>query len=427
LFPWVTTTQWEIRFERWLQPFLAVWGDKRRLKWAPLYLKGLLLPGDRKSIAPIASRVAPLDEAQLHHFVADSPWNPAPLEEVLLNKVNDMLGGDSAHLIVDDTALPKKGKHSVGVAHQYCGALGKKANCQVLVSLTLARDEVPAPIALRLFLPEAWSQDRNRCKNAKVPESTYHRPKWQIALQELDRAIANGVQFKDVLADAGYGSCAEFRNGLSQRNLLWAVGIQPNQNVYPEQVTTRFPRRSAGRPRKHPEVSHDPCSAEQFIDSNGSFRKVTWRMGTKGPLQGDFAIVRACPADGDEVSKGRHLPGKPAWLICERLGNGDLKYYLCSYPVTATARSIVAAVKSRWACEQAHQQMKEELGLDHFEARSWIAIHHHAVLVMIAFAFLTHMRLTEKHPQTRRAVAPSNVAGNSPRAGSTARRVNVMS
>ena len=138
----MTIAQWEITFDRWLLPFLSVWGDKRRLKWALLYLKGLLLPGERKSIAPIASRVAPQDETQLHHFVADSHWDPAPLEGVLLSKVNDKLGGDSARLIVDDTGLPKKGRHSVGVVHQYCGVLGKKANCQVLVSLTLARDDM---------------------------------------------------------------------------------------------------------------------------------------------------------------------------------------------------------------------------------------------------------------------------------------------
>ena len=423
----MTAIQWEAKFDRWLQPFLAVWGDKRRLKWAPLYLRGLLLPGDRKSIAPIAARVAPEDEAQLHHFVADSPWDPAPLEQVLLDKINDLLGGDSAHLIVDDTALPKKGKHSVGVAHQYCGALGKQANCQVLVSVTLARDEVPAPIALRLFVPEAWDQDKKRRKAAKIPDWVHHRSKWQIALEELDRVIAHGVRFRDVLADAGYGGCAEFRNGLSARDLLWAVGIQANQNVYPEQVTTRIARRTAGRPRKHPVVSHQPCAAEHFIEVHGQFRKVTWRTGTKGPLQGDFAMVRVCPADGEAVSKGQHLPGHAAWLICERLSNGDLKYYLCNYPPTASARSIIAAVKSRWACEQAHQQMKEELGLDHFEARSWGAIHHHAVLVMIAFAFLTHIRLSEKHPQTRCAVAPSNATGDSPSLGSAAHRVNAMS
>lgn len=412
------TSAWEKRFDRWLQPFLAVWGDKRRLKWAPLYLRGLLLPGDRKSIAPIASRVAPEDEAQLHHFVADSPWDTAPLEEVLLRRMDELLGGETAHLIVDDTALPKKGEHSVGVAHQYCGALGKQANCQVLVSLTLARNEVPAPIALRLFLTQPWAQDAIRRQRARVPESITYRPKWKIALEEIDRVLAADVSFGDVLADAGYGACAEFRRGLSERHLQWAVGILSTQNVYSADVTTKFPERGMGQPRKHPVVSEAAVSASKYIETYDRFRRVTWREGTKGKLQGEFAVLRVRPADGPEASMGLHLPGDPAWLICERFSNGDRKYYLCNFPASASVRSIVAAVKARWACEQAHQQMKEELGLDHFEARSWVGLHHHAVLVMIAFGFLTHLRVHENKRETHRALAPSNATRASSGVGS---------
>lgn len=404
------STEWDRTFDRWLAPFLAVWGDKRRRRWAPLYLKGLLLPGDRKSIAPIASRVAPDDEAQLHHFVADSPWNVEPLEEVLLEQIDSLLGGDAAHLIVDDTALPKKGDKSVGVAHQYCGALGKQANCQVLVSLTLARNEVPAPVALRLFLPEGWARDRERRARAKIPDAITHRPKWRIALDEIDRVRAAGVSFGSVLADAGYGMCGEFRRALSERELRWAVGILPNQNVYSVNVETTQPPYAFGRPRKHPVVSSNPASVALFVEEHGTFRSVSWRQGTKGKLQGEFALLRVRVADGPEWAKGQHLPSDPVWLICERFGNGDRKYYLCNLPATASARSIVGTVKARWACEQAHQQMKEELGLDHFEARSWRALHHHAVLVMIAFAFLVHFRVRENKSQTQRVLAPSNSA-----------------
>lgn len=422
----MSTPEWKDEFDDWLKPFLAVWGDKRRLKWAPLYLTGLLLPGDRKSIAPIATRVAPEDEAQLHHFVADSPWDARPLEEVLLQQIDGLLGGDTAHLIVDDTALPKKGEHSVGVAHQYCGALGKQANCQVLVSLTLANREVPAPIALRLFLPQSWTKDSQRRKRTKVPDSLIYRPKWKIALEEIDRVRAAGVSFGDVLADAGYGACAEFRHGLTARHLQWAVGILSTQNVYSVRVTTKFPKYTRGHPRKHPVVSEAPISASKYIEAHGKFRKVTWRAGTKGQLSGDFAVLRACPADGTEASMGLHLPGDEAWLVCERFSNGDRRYYLCSFPATASVRSVVAAVKARWACEQAHQQMKEELGLDHFEARSWLGLHHHTVLVMIAFAFLTHLRLHENKPKTQRSLAPSNASGRTSRVGSAARCVSTL-
>ena len=205
------TPPWTKHLDRWLAPFLDVLGDKRRRQWAPLYILGLLLPGDRKSMQPISSRVAPEDVEQIQHFVSTSCWDPGPLEDVLCKKVDEMLGGDDAYLIVDDTSLPKKGTKSVGVAHQYCGALGKQANCQSLVSLTLARDDVPAPIGLRLYLPKSWTDDAARCEAAKVPTTISFRPKWRIALDEIDRVRASGVRFGCVLADAGYGVCARVR------------------------------------------------------------------------------------------------------------------------------------------------------------------------------------------------------------------------
>lgn len=390
-------TTWQKRLDRWLEPFLNALGNKRRRLWAPLYIFGLLMPGDRKSMQPISSRVAPNEVEQIQHFVSTSCWETAPVEEVLCDKVDEMLGGESSVLIVDDTSLPKKGSKSVGVAHQYCGALGKQANCQCLVSLTLAKDDVPAPIALRLFLPQAWTKDSERCKRAKIPPEIAYRPKWKIALDEIDRIRASGVRFGCVLADAGYGMCAEFRQGLSARNLSWAVGILSTQNMYPENVKVAMPPASSkgGRPRIHPKVDTAPCSAEKFVEEHGRFRQVTWREGTKGKLSGDFAIVRVRPADGDEATMGVHLPGDPAWLVCERLSNGDKKFSLVSLPASASNKQIVGAIKARWSCEQMHQQMKEELGLDHFEGRSWFGLHHHAVLAMIAFAFLQHLRLTE--------------------------------
>jgi SRSO17 transposase len=390
-------TGWRRRLDRWLDPFLEVLGDKRRRTWAPLYILGLLMPGERKSMQPISSRVAPKDAEQIHHFVATSPWDTAPLEEVLCQKADQMLGGESSFLIVDDTGLPKKGKESVGVAHQYCGALGKQANCQCLVSLTLARDDVPIPIALRLYMPKEWTKDRERCDAAKVPDTISYRPKWQIALDEIDRVRAAGVRFGCALADAGYGVCAEFREGLTKRGLPWAVGISSTLNMYSATVSLSMPAKTTkmGRPRIHPKASAAPCSAERFIEKHGRFRKVTWREGTKGALSGTFAIVRVRPADRPETRDRVHLPGDPAWLVCERLDNGDKKFSLVNLPASASHQEIVGAIKARWACEQAHQQMKEELGLDHFEGRSWSGLHHHALLTMIAFAFLQHLRLTE--------------------------------
>ena len=361
---------------------------------------GLLLPGDRKSIQPISARVAPEDFPQLHHFVAASNWDAAPLEEVLCQKVDEMLGGPDSYLIIDDTGLPKKGDESVGVAHQYCGALGKQANCQVLVSLTLACADVHAPIGLRLYLPAVWAKDKRRRKKARIPDSVAYQPKWKIALHEIDRVARAGARFGAVLADAGYGTCAEFRNGLTARGFSWGVGILSTQNMYTTAVETATKQHEfgRGRPRTRAQADESPCAAKAFIDAHATFRSVTWRKGTKGPLSGDFAIVRVRPADAAETKDRVHLPGDEAWLVCERLSNGDRKYYLVSLPASATKVQVVAAIKARWACEQMHQQTKEELGLDHFEGRSWIGLHHHALLTMIAFAFLLKIRTDQNIP-----------------------------
>src|SRR5215218_10247688 len=218
---------WDDALERWLEPFLACLRRKTQRQWAPFYLKGLILPGERKSIEPMAARVAPADTQQLHHFVSTSPWATTPLEEELVRAADRLVGGPDAVLVVDDTALVKQGRHSVGVKRQYCGQLGKRANCQALVSLTLARAEVPVCIGLRLFLPEDWCADAARRAAAGVPGAIGYRPKWQIGLDEIDRVLASGARFGCVLADAEYGKAAEFRAGLVGRRLLYAVGILP--------------------------------------------------------------------------------------------------------------------------------------------------------------------------------------------------------
>ncbi len=235
---------WSRAFPQWLEPFLEAFSYKKQRHWAPVYLEGLMRSGRRKSVEPMAERVAPGEVQQLHNFVSTSRWEIAPVQKVLTAKATAMVGGPGAHLIVDDTALVKKGRHWVGVARQYCGELGKRANCQVLVSLTLARGEVPAPMGLKLFMPEAWAEDRPRRRRVYVPDEIEHRPKWKIALEEIDRVIEAGASFGDVLADAGYGMCAAFRQGLSERGLVWAVGILPTQKVYGADVRLR-PSRGA--------------------------------------------------------------------------------------------------------------------------------------------------------------------------------------
>src|SRR4051812_955215 len=237
---------WEDELEGWLEPFLGRLRRQAQRRWAPFYLKGLILPGQRKSIEPMAARVAPADTQQLRHFVSTSPWATAPVEEELVRAADRLVGGPgAAALVIDDTALVKQGRCSVGVKRQYCGQLGKRANCQSMVSLTLARAEMPVCVGLRLFLPEDWSADPARRAVAGVPGAIGYRPKWRIGLDEIDRVLASGARFGCVLADAEYGKAAEFRAGLAARRLLHAVGILPTQKVYPADVTLSHPARKA--------------------------------------------------------------------------------------------------------------------------------------------------------------------------------------
>jgi SRSO17 transposase len=232
----------------------------------PLYVAGLIGPGDRKSLQPMAARVAPADYDQLHHFVAVGPWDEAPLEAELLAQANRLVGGPDAILVIDDTALLKKGTHSVGVASQYAGVVGKQANCQSLVSLTLAKGEVPVPIVLRLFLPETWIKDPERLQHAGVPEPFWtQRSKPEIALAELRRVMQAGVSFGAVLADAGYGISGPFRQALSALGLLWAVGTVRIQKVYAADVQMITPPPSRGRPRKTLVPDQEAISAEAML------------------------------------------------------------------------------------------------------------------------------------------------------------------
>ena len=375
--------------DRWLAPFLAVMGRKTRRTWAPLYLQGLLGPGARKSVQPMAERLGLGGHDQLQHFVASQAWDDAPLWTVLGQQVDRLVGGTGGYLVIDDTALPKKGTLSVGVARQYCGQLGKKANCQSLVSLTLAQGEVPVPVGLRLFLPDEWVADPERCVRAGVPEAEVTaRAKGEVALAELDRVRAAGVRFGCVLADAGYGTSAAFRHGLDERGLLWAVGIARNQKVYAAHVQLVPP---TGRMRK-PVPDQEPQAAEDVL-AKLPWRRVTWRQGTKGKLQARFAARRIRVADGAVWGNNRHLPGQEAWLVGEWRSSGERKYYLANLPPRTSVKALAAAIKARWVCEQAHQQLKGELGLGHFEGRSWTGLHRHALMCCIAYAFLQHLRL----------------------------------
>src|ERR1700692_1492699 len=270
-------SNWEDELARWLEPFLDCLGHKARRRMCPLYISGLIGPGDRKSVQPMAARLAPNDYDQLHHFIADGVWDAAPLESELLVQADRLVGGKDAVLDIDATAMQKKGDRSVGVAPQYASSLGKTANCQTLVSLTLARGEVPVMVALRLFVPESWTSNPVRLKRAGVPvEYRAARTKPEIALAEIDRVMAAGVRFGCVLADAGYGLSAPFRQELTTRGLAWAVGIPRPVRVYPVGVRLIWPIANRGRPRRQhvPDILSIPAEA---MLADAKWQTVSWR------------------------------------------------------------------------------------------------------------------------------------------------------
>ncbi len=397
--------------DAWLAPFLAVLGRKTRRTWAPLYLRGLLGPGERKSLQPMAARLELAGHDQLQHFIASTAWDDSAAWTVLAHEADRLVGGPNAFLVIDDTALPKQGKMSVGVARQYCGQLGKRANCQSLVSLTLAQDEVPVPVGLRLFLPEEWTGDAARAARAGVPEAAMTpRSKGEIALAELDRLLGAGVRFGTVLADAGYGTSAAFRQGLDALGLKWAVGIARNQKVYGVGVQL-VPPRGRGR-RLVPD--EEPRAADEVL-AGLRWRRVTWRHGTKGALAARFAAIRVRVGDGPVWGNNRHLPGEEAWLVGEWRTSGERKYYLSNLGPRTSLRALAAAIKARWVCEQGHQQLKGELGLGHFEGRSWTGLHRHVLMTCIAFAYLQHLRLAE-HRRTSGGKNADPPVGTSPAA-----------
>ena len=409
---------WRSDLERWLEPFLAELSHPARRRMCPRYIAGLIGPGDRKSVQPMAARAGDVGYDQLHHFVAAGVWDSIPLEAALLKEADRLVGDQAGFLVIDDTALPKKGQHSVGVAPQYASSLGKTSNCQSLVSVTLASREVPVMVGLRLFLPESWTGDAERMTRARVPldrQKALTKP--EIAIEEIDRVIASGARFGCVLADAGYGSSGPFRRALSERGLLWAVGLSRRQNVYPTDIGLVFPVAKTGRRRQYHMPDRPPVSAEAML-SNERWRKISWRRGTKGRLTCLFAARRVRIAEGHKHrmldNRVQCMPGDEVWLVGERRSTGEQKYYVSNLPADATLKMLAAAIKARWICEQAHQQLKEELGLDHFEGRSWTGLHRHALMTMIAYAFLQSRRLTAagRKKKSRGPAATTEHAGH---------------
>ena len=397
------------RFERYMAHLAEGLGHMDRHAGLNDYCTGLMLPLSRKSVEPMAARVDPLHASArhqaLHHFVAKADWS----DSEMLRRVSqwvvpkmDLTGG--AFWIIDDTGFPKKGTHSVGVARQYCGVLGKQDNCQVAVSLSLANAQASVPVAYRLYLPKAWAEDAPGRKKAGIPPEVGFATKTQIALEQLEVLLAEGAPKYCVLADAGYGVDQAFRQRLADLGLPYVVGITSSVVVWPPGIEPLPPAKrynGRGRPGLIPRGTRtrQPVSVKNLAMGlpASAFQTISWREGTNQTLRGRFAAVRVRHAGGN-IGRARLHPEQ--WLLIEwPAGDAEpLKYYLSNLPEDIALNELVGQAHMRWRIERDYQELKQEMGLGHYEGRGWRGFHHHASLSIAAYGFLVAERLDADKP-----------------------------
>jgi SRSO17 transposase len=393
----------ESRFIGYVEAITSALGHADRASPFRSYCAGLLLPGDRKSVEPMAARVQPgrvqAAHQSLHHLVAKSEWSDDAVLAAVRAQVLPIIErrGPIRALIIDDTGIPKKGKHSVGVARQYCGQLGKQDNCQVAVSLSAANDHASLPIAYRLYLPHEWADDPVRRGHAGVPDDVVFQTKPQIALNQLRAALAAGIDAEVALLDAGYGNDTDLRDGITEIGLAYVAGIQSSTSLWPPGVEPLPAKQWSGRGRPTSSIrrdsQHQPISAKQLALGlpKRARRRVTWREGSNTKLASRFAAVRVRPAHRDYH---RSTPRPEEWCLIEWPADEPepTKYFLSTLPATISRRELVNTAKLRWRIERDYQDLKQELGLGHYEGRGWRGFHHHATLCIAAYGFLISER-----------------------------------
>jgi SRSO17 transposase len=383
------------RLDRFLHELVEPMGRSERRHWAQVYIQGLLLDGQRKSVQPIAERIAGADEQALNQFLNQSPWEVTEIQRRLARRLSED-GEEPVYWVVDETSFPKAGDHSVGVARQYCGALGKIANCQVAVSLHWSQAEVSYPISWRLFLPESWIKDASRRRQARIPDDAVHCTKQSLAAELIVQAKEWSLPRGLVLADSAYGNDFDFRQELRGQELGYAVSVEPKTVVWLKDPNVGLPPPHAiGRPRRHPRLTDLPPAFSLLAVARklppAAWRTVTWRAGTRGPQTSRFALLKVWAAHGWKAQA--HPPRIPEWLLIEWPTDAaePCDYWMLWYPAGMAAlslRSAVHAARGRWKIEQDYRELKDELGLDHFEGRGWLGWHHHVTLVSLAFCFL---------------------------------------
>ena len=384
------------RLEHFLVDLLDPVGRSERRHWGAVYVRGLLLNGERKSIEPMAERLPEGNVQAMQQFIGQSPWEWNAVWERLGRRMTKELEPDAAW-VVDDTGFPKQGMHSVGVERQYSGTLGKTGNCQVAVSLHHVGEMGNTVLGWRLYLPESWAKDPHRRVEAGIPDGVVFKTKWQLALDVIDQVRGWQLPDRVVVADAGYGEVTEFRDALEARKLSYVVGVPPQVGVWTKPPKVRIP---AHRGRGAPSTRYDygdqkPNSVREVARKAKGWKKVRWREGSKGWLESRFLAMRVQPSHGYADGKPPH---KEVWLLVEwpEEEKEPTKYFLCDLPPSYALRRLVRVAKCRWKIEQDYHQLKEELGLDHYEGRNWQGWHHHVTMVMLGHAFLTLETLRSK-------------------------------
>jgi len=405
-------------FDEYLEFLCKGLGHADRHRSLADYCHGLMLPIERKSVEPMAAHVDPIHvgakHQALHHFVAKSDWS----DEIIMGRVMEWVLPElevenGRYWIIDDTGFPKKGKCSVGVARQYCGQLGKQDNCQVAVSLSLATEIGSVPVGYQLYLPKDWAGDVERRAKAGVPEAIAFATKPQIALSLIRRAQKRGVPSGFVLADAGYGSDTAFRDGLTELNLPYVVGVTSQASVWAPGVEPLppKPRKQIGRSPKllRRAPGHEPSSVRMLALEwpAENWREVSWREGTNAMLMSRFAFVRIRPSHRDYW---RTSVREEEWLLVEWPEGEDAptKYWLSTLPSDIPLEELVRIAKMRWRIERDYQELKQEFGLGHFEGRGWRGFHHHATLCIAAYGFLMTARLKGDGSQKNSSELPSS-------------------
>jgi SRSO17 transposase len=380
---------------KWLTPFGACFGHEAQRISVGQYINGLLSDSARKSMQAMLARVtAPVRYQAFQHFITDAPWDAEAMWGILRRELPERAGV----VIFDDTGFPKKGDHSVGVSRQYTGTLGKIGNCQVAVTATLWTGVRAWLIGATLYLPKEWIADRARRKKARIPKTVVFQKKWELALGLLRDARAAGFDVTAVLADAGYGDVVAFRAALHQLRLAYAVGVASTTTVFrgtpplapPPRVATARGRRPSRLTLANADTPITVRALAAALPPR-AWRRVTWRNGTHTPRAARFAAARVTPAHDWQ----RNLAAE-VWLLCERSLDGtyDDKFFLIHLPLRASLVRLVTLAHARWPIEQQYQQLKTELGLDHFEGRTYPGWNRHVALTAVAYAFLQRERMT---------------------------------